>query len=231
MEAIVLAGGFGTRLSHVISDVPKPMAPIGDTPFLKFILSDLVKQGVKRIILAVGYKSEVIKNYFGSRFSEGEFSSQIIYSDEDIPLGTGGAIKRALQKCQENCALIINGDTFFRVNIREMFKIYNNNDCGMVMAIKAMKDCSRYGTVEVNNGKIVKFKEKIIGESGLINGGIYVLGKDVFKEIERDKFSFEQEVLEKIVDSGKIYAFESQGYFIDIGIPEDYYKACEVFLK
>ena len=111
-EAIVLAGGFGTRLAHIVSDVPKPMAPVCGRPFLRFILDDLQKKGVERIILATGYKRECIEEFFGTHYR----GMEIVYSPEDTPLGTGGAIKRALSLCREDWVAVLNGDTYFDVD-------------------------------------------------------------------------------------------------------------------
>ena len=116
LEAIVLAGGLGTRLKSVVSNVPKPMAPIGDKPFLEYILKYLKKNGITRAILSVGYKSEIIEEYFGNNFE----GIDLVYSVEKEPLGTGGAIKKAMSKVKSNQVYIINGDTFFDINLKSL---------------------------------------------------------------------------------------------------------------
>lgn len=221
MEAIILAGGFGTRLQHVISDVPKPMAPINEVPFLKYIFDQLLEYKVKKIILAVGYKSEIIMNYFGDRYKEIE----IIYSKEETPLFTGGAIKKALDFCENKNIFIINGDTYFGINLKHMFNFHIKNKSDLTIAIKEMNDFDRYGTVELEKEQIIKFNEKEPRSTGYINGGIYVLNKDILNDFKLEKFSFEQDFMEKSVSEIFINGFKSNDYFIDIGIPDDYYKA------
>lgn len=223
MEAIVLAGGFGTRLKHVIPDVPKPMAPVNNKPFLVYLLDYLYKYNFKKVILAVGYKSFVIKEYFQNSYKEME----IIYSEEDNPLGTGGAIKKALDYVNEEEVFILNGDTFLNCDLNKMKEEHKNSNCDITVAVKSMKDYNRYGSVKILDGKIVKFIEKQKTAKGIINAGIYVINKDIFAEIEEIEFSFEKNILESLLYT--LNAYESSGYFIDIGVPEDYYKAQEDF--
>lgn len=219
MEAIVLAGGFGTRLAHIVSDVPKPMAPVCGRPFLRFILDDLQAKGVCRVILAVGYLQDVIRSYFSSSYR----GMELLYSSEDEPLFTGGAIKKALTLCREERVLVVNGDTYFDVSFDKMEQI----DAPLVMAVKRLRDFSRYGTVSIDAGKITGFHEKKPCKEGLINGGIYLIRRDLLDSISEKKFSFEQEILEKKYTEMEMAAYESQGYFIDIGVPEDYAAAQE----
>lgn len=219
MEAIVLAGGFGTRLAHIVSDVPKPMAPVCGRPFLRFILDDLQQKGVERVILAVGYKQDVIRDYFGAQYR----GMEIRYSSEDEPLFTGGAIKKALRLCREERVWVINGDTYFDVDLTAMAK----QEAALVVAVKRLTDFSRYGTVAVDGGRIVGFREKQPCKEGLINGGIYLISRTLLETVPETKFSFEQEVLESKYDQLTMLAYESNGYFIDIGIPEDYALAQE----
>jgi D-glycero-alpha-D-manno-heptose 1-phosphate guanylyltransferase len=223
MEAIVLAGGFGTRLSHIVSDVPKPMALVNGKPFLVYILNHLKEYNFKKVVLAVGYKSDSIKNYFKNSYKDME----IIYSDEDTPLGTGGAIKKALQKCNANSILITNGDTFFDVNLAGMKTFHNIHNGCITIAVKTMYHYDRYGSVIVKDNKVIKFIEKKETEQGIINAGMYYINKQIFCDINNECFSFEKMILESL--KYDIYAFESNGYFIDIGIPEDYYRAQKDF--
>lgn len=214
MEAIVLAGGFGTRLAHIISDVPKPMAPVCGRPFLRFILDDLQSKGIERVILAVGYLHDIIYNFFGNQYR----GMEILYSLEDTPLFTGGAIKKALELCKEDRVLVVNGDTYFEADIQKMYAI----EAPLVMAVKRLKNFSRYGTVLVEQGNITGFKEKQPCTEGLINGGIYLIRRNLLRNIAKTRFSFETEILEAYYKDISIVAIESEGYFIDIGIPEDY---------
>lgn len=228
MEAIILAGGFGTRLSHIVKDVPKPMALVQNKPFLEYILNFLAKQSITQIILATGYKHSIIENYFKHSYKK----IKISYSIEDSPLFTGGAIKKAISLCKNDNIFIINGDTFFDVNLRQMFDFHINNNADITIATKLMNNFDRYGSVSLNknNNKINNFLEKKQTEKGLINGGIYIIKRDIFDlaNVYNEKFSFEVDIMEKKVNDLNIYSFESQGFFIDIGIPEDYYKAQEI---
>ncbi|HEC2816432.1 D-glycero-D-manno-heptose 1-phosphate guanosyltransferase [Campylobacter jejuni] len=216
MQAIILCGGLGTRLKSVIKNIPKPMAPINDKPFLEFILEYLKKQGVKEIILAVSYKYEVIQEYFKDEF----LGIKIKYSIEKEPLGTGGAIKEAL-KFIKNETYVLNGDTLFNIDLTKL----KLNESKICLALKQMNDFDRYGTVNVDEqGFVISFEEKVFKKQGLINGGIYLLKKDIFNDFTlQEKFSFEeflQENYEKLKAKAEIF----DNYFIDIGVPEDYYN-------
>lgn len=210
----MLCGGLGTRLKSVIKDIPKPMAPIKDKPFLEFIFKYLKEQGIKEVILAVSYKYEVIKEYFKDEF----LGIKITYSIEKEPLGTGGAIREALEFVK-NEAYVLNGDTFFNINLTKL-KLNGSQIC---LALKQMQDFDRYGTVELYSENYIKlFKEKEFTKQGLINGGIYLLSKDIFKGFSlQEKFSFE-EFLQQNHKNLKARAEIFDDYFIDIGVPEDY---------
>lgn len=225
MEAIVLAGGLGTRLRSVVSDIPKPMAPIHDKPFLTYILRYLKKHGIDRIILAVGYRWEVIKEYFGTEFD----GIELIYSLEEEPLGTGGAIKQALDKTMGEEVLIINGDTFFNIDLTTLSL---NKDSGMLICLKQMEKIDRYGCVEVNAlGTVESFAEKEYRKNGNINGGIYLSRKNIFNNYElNEHFSFE-EFIQKNFKGLNISAKVFTDYFIDIGIPEDFHRAQKEITK
>ncbi|BDL77493.1 TPA: nucleotidyltransferase family protein [Campylobacter jejuni] len=214
MQAIILCGGLGTRLKSVIKDIPKPMAPINDKPFLEFIFEYLKKQGIKEVILAVSYKYEVIKEYFKDEF----LGIKIKYSIEKEPLGTGGAIKEAL-KFIKNEAYVLNGDTFFGIDLSKL-KLNGSKIC---LALKQMNDFDRYGTVNVDkHGFVMSFEEKVFKKQGLINGGIYLLAKDIFNEFDLEKkFSFEEFLQENYIKL-KTRAEIFNDYFIDIGVPSDY---------
>lgn len=192
------------------------MAPIKDKPFLEFIFKYLKEQGIKEVILAVSYKYEVIKEYFKDKF----LGIKITYSIEKEPLGTGGAIREALEFVK-NEAYVLNGDTFFNINLTKL-KLNGSQIC---LALKQMQDFDRYGTVELYSENYIKlFKEKEFTKQGLINGGIYLLSKDIFKGFSlQEKFSFE-EFLQQNHKNLKARAEIFDDYFIDIGVPEDYYR-------
>ena len=222
MEAIVLAGGLGTRLRGVINDVPKPMAPVGKYPFLTYLLNYLWKQGVKKVILSVGYKHEIIQNYYGDLFKD----MTLKYSIEEELLGTGGAIKQSMEFVEGKYSFVLNGDSFFDVNLSHMNKTHLENNADITMSLKKMYNFDRYGTVEVDNSRIISFKEKKHVKSGFINGGIYLINKKVFETIPTgQKFSIEVDFFQKYSENLKIIPFISDGYFIDIGLPEDYKRA------
>ena len=230
MEAIILAGGLGTRLRSVVSEVPKCMAPVCGVPFLHYQLQYLSGfKEINRVILSVGYLREVIFDWI----SKQKLPFEIAYAIEETPLGTGGGIKLALSKLNGKEAIILNGDTFFDVNLSELAETSACNKQAITLALKEMTDFDRYGTVQLDNGGIIsKFNEKKPCAKGLINGGIYHidLNKIPLSSFP-DKGSFEKEVLEVNVDKENLRGYISNGYFIDIGIPEDYQKANEDFLS
>lgn len=214
-EAIILCGGLGTRLRSVISDVPKPMAPINNKPFLAFVLEYLKKQNISRVVLAVSYKYEIIQEYFGNSY----LGMQILYSIEKEPLGTGGAILEALNLINSDSCYVLNGDTFFDVNL-DRLKLDDSDIC---VALKPMKNFDRYGSVDIdNNSYISAFNEKKFTSNGLINGGVYLIKKNIFNSFNLpNKFSFEEFFQENfLIFNAKATLFDD--YFIDIGIPQDY---------
>ncbi len=226
-EAIVLAGGFGTRLQAVVNDVPKPMAPINDTPFLAYLMEYLIQQGIERVILSVGYKYDLIQSYFGFQYK----GLHIKYALENEPLGTGGAIKLATKYCCQEQVLVLNGDTFFKVDFEKLAQCHFDAGACITLAARQMQDFDRYGTIEFDEQHIITaFKEKQPVEEGYINGGVYVLDVHFLQFLPlEDKFSFEKEVLEAYYqhENYRMAAcpFNERNYFIDIGIPTDYEKA------
>lgn len=219
MEAIVLAGGLGTRLKSVVTNLPKPMAPIEEKPFLEYLLKYLENNGITRVILSVGYKWETIKEYFGNTYN----NLELVYSIEDEPLGTGGAIKKAILKVTKDEVYIINGDTFFNVNLSSLSLKKNSH---LILSLKRMHNFDRYGCVESNkNNTVTAFTEKGYRKRGNINGGVYLTTKSIFDTFKlTDKFSFE-EFLQDNFKELNIHVKIFENYFIDIGIPEDYKKA------
>lgn len=228
MEVIILAGGLGTRLRSEVKDVPKCMAPVAGKPFLWYLLTDLKKyKDVKRVILSVGYLREVIFEWIPT--VKDEFPFEFDYAIEEEPLGTGGGIRLAMEKVTVDAAVILNGDTYFAVNLKELVAAHlAQKNAKLTIALKLMKDFDRYGTVTTDaDGRVLKFNEKQPCKEGEINGGVYVLSKDesIF-EGQPKKFSFETAVMqEKCGVTGCLFGVIQNGYFIDIGIPEDYHKA------
>lgn len=226
MEVVVLAGGLGTRLRSVVSEVPKCMAPVAGRPFLWYLLKYLTRFNVSRVVLSVGYLREVIFKWIED--NKKDFQFEIDYAVEEEPLGTGGGIKLALSKIHAKSAVILNGDTFFDVDLNELEKRFSGLHKDVVIALKPMVDFNRYGSVEYaeESSAIVAFNEKKYCEQGLINGGVYQVSTSstIFDGLP-DKFSFETSVLEKQCLLGNIGGIVQDKYFIDIGIPDDYHKA------
>jgi D-glycero-alpha-D-manno-heptose 1-phosphate guanylyltransferase len=222
MEAMILAGGFGTRLKTVIADLPKPMAPVGGKPFLEHLLLFLSQQAISKFVLCTGYKHEIIEKYFGSSFQ----GIPVEYSIETEPLGTGGAVQNALMHITGESFLLLNGDTFFGIDVAELIAEHARTRAAISIALKEMTDFDRYGTVCLEKGRIIKFEEKKKLARGLINGGVYSIKKNIFDLLLLpQKFSFEKDLLEKCVDDLILNGIVFQDYFIDIGIPEDYARA------
>lgn len=222
-EAIILAGGLGTRLRSELPDLPKCMAPVNDKPFLAYVINYLQSEGITHFIFSLGYKSEAITAFLQKKFPS--LSYKIIV--EEDPLGTGGAVKKALAAAKDNNVLIVNGDTLFKADIKLLSSADTLSEACCTLSLKPMKNFSRYGVVEIDEfGIIKKFKEKQFYESGLINGGVYAINKNRFlSENLPHKFSFETDYLEKFYKTRKMLGVVQEGYFIDIGIPEDYARA------
>ena len=226
MEVIILAGGLGTRLRSVVSEVPKCMAPVAGKPFLWYLLKYLTQYNVNRVVLSVGYLREVIFKWIGE--NKTEFPFEFDYAVEEEPLGTGGGIKLALSTIKNDSAFILNGDTFFDANLNDLIHQHKKAGKDITLALKPMKDFDRYGTVvyDEQSSIISAFNEKKHCDEGLINGGIYLVSaKSKIFEGLPTKFSFETAVLEKQCTLGNIDGVIQDKYFIDIGIPEDYRKA------
>lgn len=223
MKAIVLAGGLGTRLASVTSDIPKPMAPIGSRPFLEYLLDYLIEQGAEQAVLAVSYKWEVIRKHFGDTYR----GLLLNYSVEEQPLGTGGAILQALEFLTDDEVVVLNGDTLFHVDLKGLADIHRSGGARLSIALKQVTDSGRFGRVEVSaDGVITSFLEKSTGGPGWINGGVYMLHRELFADCSVPvRFSFEQDLVEPNIDRIQPRAFQSEAYFIDMGVPEDYARA------
>lgn len=229
-EAIILAGGLGTRLQGVVQDLPKSMAPIRNKPFLEYQLAWLRQNGIRRVLLSVGYRHETIMNYFGNSFQ----GVEIGYVIESEPMGTGGGMLLAAQSCHEARAFVLNGDTMFDCDLRKMEQIIESEKADMVIALRKVDDASRYGTVVMGvQNRILGFAEKSSAiTTGIINGGIYLLPIQKFiSEATSNIFSFERDFLEKKCDLWNIKGMISEGFFLDIGIPADYSIAQNEFRR
>jgi D-glycero-alpha-D-manno-heptose 1-phosphate guanylyltransferase len=226
MEVIILAGGLGTRLRSVVSDVPKCMAPVGEKPFLWYLLEGLKRFDVERVILSVGYLREVIEQWIADHASEYPF--EFCFAVEEQPLGTGGGIRLAASKAAGPELVVLNGDTWFDADLGQLVEFRRESGKPVAVALKPLRDFDRYGRVELApDGTVSAFKEKQHCEAGLINGGIYALDRDsgIFGGLP-EKFSFEKDVLEPRCAAGELCGLVQDGYFIDIGVPDDYARAC-----
>ncbi len=222
-EAIILAGGFGTRLKSAVPDLPKCMAPVNGQPFISYVIQYLKEQGIEKFIFALGYKSEFFASYLQAEQSTINYQ----LSTEQEPLGTGGAIKAACLKATERNIIISNGDTLFKANVNDISAFHFKAGADCTIALKPMQNFERYGVVELNEDcSIKKFKEKQFYADGLINGGLYAINTEHFlNEDLREKFSFEKDYLEKFYSKRKMFGVVRDAYFIDIGVPEDYTRA------
>ncbi len=227
-EAIILAGGFGTRLKEVTGDLPKPMAMINGRPFLEYQLSFLDSWGINHAVLSLGYKAEVIRDHFGDQYK----GIKLTYIIEKEPLGTGGAIKLAFSRIEGLAAFVLNGDTLFDVNLKRLTDCMRIRQSKFCIALRYSWDPDRYGSVELDkNAMIVNFLEKDLNnEENFINGGLYAIKKDYFLNLDLpDKFSIEKDFFEKQYKTEQLFGFRCHSYFIDIGIPDDYNKAQDEF--
>ena len=229
MEVIILAGGLGTRLKDVIGAYPKCMAPVNGKPFLSYLFDYADAQGATRVILSLGYKHRVVTDWLET-FDYLPF--ELDYVIESEPLGTGGGILAAIEEAETDDVAVLNGDTMFKVNLREQYKYHKEKNAATTLALKKMHNFDRYGVVNTDAaGIITSFEEKQQKEEGMINGGVYFINREAFlaKNLP-EKFSFEKDYLERFVKEKKFYGFTSEDYFIDIGIPVDY-DAAQVDFK
>jgi D-glycero-alpha-D-manno-heptose 1-phosphate guanylyltransferase len=219
-EAIVLAGGLGTRLRSAVPDLPKCMAPVGGRPFIAWLTEHFQKAGIGRFIFALGYKSVAFEAFFSEAFPDGGYEVSL----EEEPLGTGGAIRQACMLARDRTVLILNGDTFFRIDPVLLSDFHSGHEADCTLCLKPMRDFDRFGVVEQDgDGRVRCFHEKKHYTEGFINGGVYALDRERFlAEQLPPVFSFERDWLEKMVDDRRIFGLVQDEYFIDIGIPEDY---------
>lgn len=223
VRAFVLCGGQGMRLRPVLADRPKSMALIAGRPFLELLLEKLRDEGISEVILGTGYLAEKIESYFGSGK---KLTMHIRFSRESEPLGTGGALKLA-QPLINDPVLVINGDSYAEWSLAPMLDLFKATDAVMVMALQAVADVTRYGSVKLNDdGRVTQFVEKSVGAGpGLINAGVYLLGEQIVRDLPAGTaISLEKDVFPRLLDRG-VYGTVCTGPFIDIGIPTDLDRA------
>jgi D-glycero-alpha-D-manno-heptose 1-phosphate guanylyltransferase len=221
MEAIILAGGLGTRLRHIVRELPKPMAPVAGRPFLEILLASLAQKGFTRVVLSLGYMADKVVKNFGKKFS----GMDLIYEIETSPLGTGGAIRQALLQCREDHVYVLNGDTYLDAEMAEIESFWQSRRTPIIVA-RTVPNTARYGRIHSVDGRLLAIGEKNSAGPGLINAGLYVLPRDVLDSFSgAENFSFENDFLAQKVTESRFDVFVTRGYFIDIGVPEDYFRA------
>ena len=222
-HAIVLAGGFGTRLQSLVSDVPKPMADIAGRPFLSWLLDWLSSQGIESVVLATGHLADKVEAFYGDHFG----GLEVRYSREESPLGTGGAVLQALSCFDSRTdVLILNGDSFFDCDLGAIAKTHYDTEAEISLALTYRDPADRYGLVQTEGPWIRGFNEKQAGSAGLINAGLYILKAQTLLDFNPpQRFSLESEFFAVNLDRLRVAAHVQEGYFIDIGIPEDYQRA------
>lgn len=224
MQALILAGGRGERMRPLTDNLPKPLLPVAEKPFLNYLVKFLKSQGVSDFIFAIGYKGEQIEAYF----KDGrDFGVKILYSKEDFPLGTAGPVKKAEPFIKEEDILVMNGDTFVDIDLKVMMDFHKKMGKSITIAAVNVENPSRYGQLIIRNNIIEEFKEKGAKvESNFINAGAYIVKKDILNSFPQGiKIDFETGIFPKF--SNNIAAFQTKGYFIDIGVKEDYYRFSE----
>ncbi len=228
MKAVLLVGGLGTRLRPAVPSLPKALASVGDRPFLELLVRQLAAQGICHLVMCTGYLAEQVEEVFQDGSALGV---RIEYSKEAVPLGTGGALKLAQRYLQkESEFLLLNGDSFLEIDFNELIGFHRKLGGLATIAVVPVKDASRYGTVQVRaDARVIRFVEKT-GKRvpGIINAGVYVFGSAVLQQIQEGPVSLERDVFPQIMEQG-VYADEQQGLFIDIGIPDDYVRAREMY--
>lgn len=223
MQAVLLAGGLGTRLKSVVSDRPKPMALIEGKPFMEYVIHELSRHGITEIIFAVGYKGSMVEEYFGDGR---KFGVTVSYAYEEELLGTAGAIKNAGKFITEEYFYVLNADTFYQIDYGRLLRIQQEKALEMALVLRQVPDVSRYGKAVLTDGLLTAFNEKTEEPGpGTINGGIYLLSRKLLEEIPAGKVSLENEMIPRWLSEGRrLGGFVNDGYFIDIGIPEAYFQ-------
>lgn len=225
-EAIILAGGFGTRLQSVVKDVPKPLAPVAGRPFLAYLLDLLAAQGIRRVVLATGYLADLVESTLGRQWGE----MSLVYSREDEPLGTGGAIVQAISHIRGETCFVLNGDTYLALDYAQFDHFSEVDGCAIAVALAHVDDTARYGAVILDDMRIVGFSEKGRQGGGYINAGVYRLTCKALQRFRHgEAFSFEHAVLTPAVASAMVCGYTQTRDFIDIGVPEDYGRAQRIF--
>jgi len=229
-DVYILCGGFGKRLKSVTKNKPKPMVKIGDKPFLDIIIEYLSGFGFKHFILGIGYRAEVFKKYYKNFKSK---DLNIEFCEEKIPLGTGGAVKKARSLIKSNPFLVLNGDSFCEFEPLDFLRFHKNKKAIVSILLRKVRRGADYGKVKLNKKSLITdFNEKDSqAKNCLVNAGVYLFDKRALGLMPRQKaFSLERDFFPKLTEK-KCFAYTKSGFFIDIGTPERYLKASKYFLK
>jgi D-glycero-alpha-D-manno-heptose 1-phosphate guanylyltransferase len=232
-QALILCGGLGKRLRPVVPELPKCLAPVGDRPFLEYVLLQLRSAGIRKITLCVGYRSEQVAEYFeaGERLG-----MSLSYSVEKEAMGTAGAVKKAESFVCQDRFLVLNGDSILDVNLEKMAEFHKSRRALATLALARVASSQRYGNVRTDKtGLVTGFSEKesrasasvaILEDSERINGGVYIFDRRILGEIPAapPPVSFETDVFPRLIGN-LVFGYPSEGYFVDIGVPEDYASA------
>jgi D-glycero-alpha-D-manno-heptose 1-phosphate guanylyltransferase len=229
MQALILAGGLGTRLRLVVADRPKVLALIQDKPFLTYLLEYLGSQGFSRIVLALGYRCEQVM----CLYKQHDFAFDLHFSIEEQPLGTGGAILHAMPHLLvDEPVCVINGDTFLAMDYAALYAFHRQQQVDFTMTLSYQMDTARYGCVTVKDLQVINFFPGQARQAGYINAGVYLLHPKIFDRFDLPtNFSFERDFLQCHVQGLKPAAFCTEVPFIDIGVPQDYERAQKFFVK
>lgn len=227
MQVLILAGGLGTRLRSVVGDTPKSMAQVGGRPFLEYLILQIRRAGLSEVVLCTGHGADVIERYFGTGNGSGV---DIAYSREPEPYGTGGALRLAASRFPAKRSLVMNGDSFFDIQLETLWQRHQTTPARVTMALARGVEGMRYGVVGIDpTGSVTSFVEKATGSSsdrltaepGLINAGLYVMEAPILAAIPEGRpVSLEREVLPTLVGDG-LRGEVFSAHFTDIGVPED----------
>ncbi|MDC0235157.1 nucleotidyltransferase family protein [Candidatus Marinimicrobia bacterium] len=227
IDTVILVGGLGTRLQPVLKDKSKCLAPINGIPFIDILLDSCIKQGLRRFIICIGYLKEQVIEHLSNRND-----CELVFSEEDTPLGTGGALKNAEPHIKSDPVFVMNGDSYCEIEYLKFLNYFYDTASTFSIVLSEQREASRYGNIMVDESqKIVSFSEKIISNHNkLINAGIYLLKKSILSYIPAGKpISLEHDIFPKMVRNTIGYGFPSRGVFFDIGTPESYKKRHNYF--
>ncbi len=230
IDVLILCGGEGKRLKKISGNTPKPMVKIGSKPFLDIVIDYLHKFGFKRFVLGIGYRADFIKEYYKECKIPGV---EIVFSQEDTPLGTGGAVKKAKKFIKSPVFLVLNGDSFSKFNPEDFFKFHQQKKAEASILLRKAENNQDYGAILTDReSRITCFSEKNqLGSNKYINGGVYLFNKSVFSKMPKeDKFSLEYDFFPLMAGKG-LYGYKKSGFFIDIGTPERFLAAKKYFKR